>query len=58
MNNKDKGNLASSMGGLAIIFGIISMVLKSSNLVIFTSLIAGILLTAYGIVVMSKSDPK
>ena len=53
--NENKGSLISSVGGLFIIIGIVSMTMKSSNLIIFSCLIIGIILAAYGIIVMGKS---
>ena len=53
--NENKGSIISSIGGLLIIIGIISMTMKSSNLIIFSCLIIGIILTAYGIIAMAKA---
>ena len=53
--NENKGSLISSVGGLFIIIGIVSMTMKSSNLIIFSCLIIGIILAAYGVIAMGKS---
>ena len=56
-NNKkeNKGSILSSIGGLFIIIGIVSMTMESANFIIFPCLIIGIMITAYGIISMGKS---
>lgn len=54
--NESKGSILSSVGGLFVIIGIVAMTMKSSNFIIFPSLIIGIILAAYGVVTMSKPN--
>jgi hypothetical protein len=51
MNNSKKSTpLTTSLGGLLIFIGIVALALKSSYLIVFPSLIVGILITAYALV--------